>query len=371
MSVIAHILLMLLLLLTFSQFGSRLSARHALSWWAMSLFILVAGLAPQLLIPITELLGIQVVSNFVLAALVLFLFLQLFDLTSDTSLQGRKLRLIVARLAADDYVKKQSLRIEDNTKKTVLVALPCFNEEKALPQTLGCLKTLIEQTAQHPKLDINFCFINDGSIDRSEQILKSISPSSFTSHRANIGVAGVLLTGFEISKLMDIDYLVQCDSDGQHPVEIIPRLVETAMTNHLDLLIGSRFARQELLHNEVKTRSLLSDESTTRLRILGIQVIRICLGLFGGQAKILDPTSGFRVYSRYARDILMTRMPDEYPEPESIAILALNGARIAEFKVRMLPRETGVSSLQGLKTIRYMMKVITALLGLRLRSMRG
>lgn len=371
MSVIAHILLMLLLLLTFSQFGSRLSARHALSWWAMSIFILVAGLAPQLLLPITEVLGIQVVSNFVLATLVLFLFLQLFDLTSDTSLQSRKLRMVVARLAAEDYVKKQSPRTEGGIKKTVLVALPCFNEEEALPKTLSNLKTLIEQSAQHPNLELKFSFINDGSVDRSEQILKSMAPFCYTSHRANIGVAGVLLTGFEIARIMDIDYLVQCDSDGQHPVEIIPKLVETAMANQLDLLIGSRFARQELFHGEVKPRLLLADDSTTRLRILGIQVIRICLGLFGGQAKILDPTSGFRVYSRNARDILMTRMPDEYPEPESIAILALSGARIDEFKVKMLPRETGVSSLHGLKTIRYMMKVITALLGLRLRSMKG
>lgn len=372
MSVIAHLLLMLLLLLTFSQFGSRLSARHALSWWAMSIFILVAGLAPQLLLPITELLGIQVVSNFVLATLVLFLFLQLFDLTSDTSLQSRKLRLVVARLAAEDYVRKQSPRTEGRNKKTVLVALPCFNEEEALPQTLGNLKKLIEQSAQHPTLELKFCFINDGSVDRSEQILRSMAPTCYTNHMANIGVAGVLLTGFEIARIMDIDYLVQCDSDGQHPVEIIPKLVETAMAKQLDLLIGSRFARNELLHgDEVRSRSFLSDESTTRLRILGIQVIRICLGLFGGQAKILDPTSGFRVYSRNARDNLKTKMPDEYPEPESIAILSLSGARIDEFKVKMLPRETGVSSLHGLKTVRYMMKVVTALLGLRLRSMKG
>lgn len=85
--------------------------------------------------------------------------------------------------------------------------------------------------------------------------------------------------------------------------------------------------------------------------------------------KIPDPTSGVRVYSRAAVKILTGNLPDEYPEPESIAILATHGLKIAEIPVTMQARASGVSSLNGFKNLAYMAKVISALVGLRIRTL--
>jgi hypothetical protein len=60
-------------------------------------------------------------------------------------------------------------------------------------------------------------------------------------------------------------------------------------------------------------------------------------------------------------------MPDEYPEPETIALLTTERLSLAEYPVEMTPRVAGKSSLAGLKSIRYMIKVTAAILGLRLR----
>jgi len=62
-------------------------------------------------------------------------------------------------------------------------------------------------------------------------------------------------------------------------------------------------------------------------------------------------------------------MPDEYPEPEAIALVARSRLRIEETHVAMLPRTLGTSSISGLKNARFMTKVTTALLGLRLRTL--
>jgi len=62
-------------------------------------------------------------------------------------------------------------------------------------------------------------------------------------------------------------------------------------------------------------------------------------------------------------------MPDEYPEPEAIALVALSRLLIEETHVAMLPRTLGTSSTSGLKSARFMTKVTTALLGLRLRTL--
>jgi hypothetical protein len=62
-------------------------------------------------------------------------------------------------------------------------------------------------------------------------------------------------------------------------------------------------------------------------------------------------------------------MPDDYPEPESIALLANSDAVIVEYPVQMLPRQAGESSIAPLGAVQYMIKVISAMLGLRLRTL--
>ena len=62
-------------------------------------------------------------------------------------------------------------------------------------------------------------------------------------------------------------------------------------------------------------------------------------------------------------------MLDEYLELEVVVFMKLVGLKVGEVRVVMLPRTTGVSSLAGLKSVAYMIKVASALLGLRLRSL--
>jgi hypothetical protein len=125
-------------------------------------------------------------------------------------------------------------------------------------------------------------------------------------------------------------------------------------------VLGSRFA--------IADAATL--ESTTRLRRLGMILIILALRLFGNIAKVSDPTSGFRVYSSRAVTTLIRTMPDEYPEPETVAILASNDLQIVEHHVDMLPRQAGVSSLSRFKSMHYMIKVLSALLGLRIRILK-
>ena len=108
--------------------------------------------------------------------------------------------------------------------------------------------------------------------------------------------------------------------------------------------------------------------ATSASRRFGALVILTVLRLFGTGAAVSDPTSGFRVFSRRLSDHALSFMPDEYPEPEMLALAVLHGGVVAETGVTMVPRTVGRSSIGGLGVIRYMVKVITALLGLRLRS---
>jgi glycosyltransferase involved in cell wall biosynthesis len=233
-----------------------------------------------------------------------------------------------------------------------LVVLPCFNEEASVKSTIEILKSNFDK-----EIGIDFLIIDDGSLDQSRQLLSQYVPNNFLMHKANIGVAGVLLTGFRYAQSRGYDYVIQCDSDGQHPIVKVSELLEHAKASSSDLLIGSRFL------SGVKA----GIGATTFSRVCGIYMLRISLGLFGRLAFVTDPTSGFRVYSRKAIDVLSRNMPDEYPEPESVAILSQARLNIGEYSVEMASRFAGVSSISGLRQLRYFAKVTAALVGLRLR----
>jgi glycosyltransferase involved in cell wall biosynthesis len=207
------------------------------------------------------------------------------------------------------------------------------------------------------------CFVNDGSTDLTSQKLKQLFPGQHCSHITNVGVSGALLSGFRAAMAMGADWAVQCDSDGQHPVEEIPRLVSLAQERSVDVLIGSRYLDPHYLH--------LNKRSSTPARRLG----GICIGFFlralFRARTVSDPTSGFRVYSVKAMEYFIRRMPDEYPEPEMIALAARGQLVVAEAGVCMSSRHSGESSLGGLRSVQFMVKVITALIGLKLRHLGG
>jgi hypothetical protein len=339
--------------LVFSQFGARLAARHSISWYLVSAFIFVASVRPQWLRPLADLMGIELISNLVLAVLTMFLFVQMLEQYSESTRSQRQMVRLVASLASQNFPAPASARRE---RPRVLVVLPCYNEAENLPHLVPQLTALKRSTSE---LELDFCIINDGSIDVTPALLRELAPANHVSHHTNIGVAGVLRTGFEIARRIGADYAVQCDSDGQHPITRIPDLVRIARERGVDMLIGSRFAPGG------EGDGL---ESTTKLRRLGGIMVSTTLRLFRG-ARVEDPTSGFRVYSRRAMNTLLRLMPDEYPEPESIALVALARLRIEETHVTMMPRTLGTSSISGLKSARFMTKVTSALLGLRLRTL--
>jgi len=338
----------------FSQFGRRLSAKHSLVWLLVFGFLLVAAIKPQLLEPVAHLAGFQLVSNFVLAGLIFFAFLEILQQTTQTVKAHKKLRDLICMSAARRFVEK--LR-ESQTKPTTLIICPCYNEEEALPSTIRALKALKQQ---NPELE--YCIVNDGSHDRSSEILRAEAPLNHAEHLSNAGVSGALLTGFLIGRELGVKHVVQCDSDGQHPFSYIPQLIQNARERETDLLIGSRFVSSD---SQPSTESSIA--STTWARWLGGRLIFLTLGLFGRGAQIKDPTSGFRVYSEKAYKFLIRNMPEDYPEPESIALFSQGHLKIAEAPVTMMARTSGSSSLAGLKSIQFMVKVSVSLLALRLR----
>ncbi|MGQ9617491.1 MAG: glycosyltransferase family 2 protein [Candidatus Aminicenantia bacterium] len=216
-----------------------------------------------------------------------------------------------------------------------LTIVPAYNEEKNIKNVIKSIKR------DAPEYDI--FVVNDGSTDKTSEIVKKIESVKIVDLPLNLGIGGAVQTGFIFCWENGYDICVQVDGDGQHRPSEIKKIEEPIIKGEADMVIGSRFIGK-------------SNYKTTFLRRLGIKIFYLANRLFLGE-KIKDSTSGFRVYNRKAIEILRRYYPDDYPEPEAIFILRKKGLRIKEVGVEMEERKGGRSSITFFRAIYYMIKV--------------
>mgnify|MGYP006102298365 CR=1 FL=1 len=102
---------------------------------------------------------------------------------------------------------------------------PIFNEEKNIDNFFNGLK--IEKDKLSRNYDINFIFVDDGSTDKSKQILKNLEKDNdfvkvvfFTK---NFGHQNAVLAGL---KEFESDMYLVLDADLQHDTTLIPQMLE-------------------------------------------------------------------------------------------------------------------------------------------------
>lgn len=221
-----------------------------------------------------------------------------------------------------------------------LVIIPAFNEEQNIERVLYSLHE------KCPNCDL--LVVNDGSKDLTEKIVRELNFASLINLKINLGIGGAVQSGFKFAKKFNYDIAIQFDGDGQHNSDEINKLIEPIISHNADMVIGSRFIDNQGFQS-------------TFTRRIGIFIFEILNSILIGQ-RISDNTSGFRAYSKRAIEYLADNYPQDYPEPENVIIMAKKGFRIFEIPVIMNKRDGGKSSIYGLKSAYYMIKVILSIL---------
>lgn len=220
-----------------------------------------------------------------------------------------------------------------------LVIIPAYNEARSLRDVLR------EVRAGAPGFDL--LVVNDGSADETASVARS-EGCAVLDLCFNLGIGGAVQAGFKYAVEGGYDVAVQVDGDGQHPADQIQALSKPILEEGCDMVVGSRYLAADSYEGG-------------RLRRLGNTALSRMCSLFSGQ-RVTDSTSGFRAYSARAVAYLSHRYPADYPEPESIVLLARRGMRIKEIPVTMRERRYGSSSITGVRPLYYMTKVGLALL---------
>ncbi len=214
----------------------------------------------------------------------------------------------------------------------VLAVVPAFNEEAVI------LTTLAELAATCPEVEI--LVVNDGSADATAALATSAGYHC-VSLPVNCGLSCAFATGVRYARAHGFDAVCQFDADGQHEARYLPTMIRAMEADDADVVIASR-------------KLGANAQGVSGARGLGSSLISSLIRLTTG-VRINDPTSGYRLFGARLFDAFADGF-DIGPEPDALAWLIRQGARVEEIPCTMAERQGGRSYLSGLTSIAYMVR---------------
>lgn len=226
----------------------------------------------------------------------------------------------------------------------MLLAVPVFNEEQNLPLFFPAL------FADLPEAIDEVLFINDGSSDRSPQLLEEVRRPrvDIVHHTTNLGYGQAMITAMTEAKQRGHSYLITMDCDRQHRPEDIQHFIDA--DGDIDVVSGSRYLpSSRRCGNAPEDRVEVNQRITQRLnRRFGFQ--------------LTDSFCGFKRYRMERIDPSVLRERGYAFPVEFWAYAAVEGLRIEELAVSRIyttdSRSFGEDLDRTRKRYRYYLKVL-------------
>lgn len=121
------------------------------------------------------------------------------------------------------------------------IVVPCFNEEATIP----IFYRTVENIRKQIHADVEYCFVDDGSKDKTLTILRDLSKKSesvhYISFSRNFGKEAALYAGLKMAKG---DYVVTMDVDLQDPPALLPKMWNILHESDYDCVATRRVTRK-------------------------------------------------------------------------------------------------------------------------------
>jgi dolichol-phosphate mannosyltransferase len=131
------------------------------------------------------------------------------------------------------------------------IVIPVYNEEDSLKQ----LHKEISDVAESNQYDVEIIFIDDGSRDKSWEVVKSLSETDSRirgiKFRRNFGKAAALNAGFESARG---EIIMTMDADLQDNPNEIPDFLKQLKDENLDVISGWKQIRHDPWHKVIPSR---------------------------------------------------------------------------------------------------------------------
>ena len=219
------------------------------------------------------------------------------------------------------------------------VVVPAYNEGPSIATVVADINGLMPGST--------VVVVNDGSSDDTATRAHEAGAVVLTLS-VNLGIGGAVQTGYKYALANGYAYAVQVDGDGQHDPGESTHLFERLLEGGCDVVIGSRWLGR-------------GSYVAPRGRRFGMKFLQSMVSWRVG-SRFTDTTSGFRALNRRALELFAKHYPSDYPEVESIVLAHHYGLVVQEVPVQMKARVHGRSSIRGLKTLYFMVRITISLL---------
>lgn len=193
---------------------------------------------------------------------------------------------------------------------TLSIVIPAYNEEDGIANIAGRVLAVKDSLADAGIQLAEVLIVDDGSSDRTAEIVAAIDGVKLIRHPRNRGYGAALKTGFREACGEFVGFL---DADGTYPPEHFPQLCQPALKG-AELVIGSRMAGAE------------SQMPFTRR--LGNLFFANLLSIVA-RRRVSDSASGMRIFRR---DIL-ERI---YPLPDGLNLTPVMSTRALHEGIKMV-----------------------------------
>ena len=210
-----------------------------------------------------------------------------------------------------------------SAERDLTVVIPIYNEAESLP---GFMPELV-RTCKANKWQL--VLVNDGSRDESAKVLSQYEDLPFVKvlhHKVNRGYGGALKTGLSSVRSR---YAVTMDGDGQHRISDLEAILNFAIKNDADMVVGSRSGM----------------EHVNWYRELGKWIIRNFTRILV-PLPVHDLNSGFKIYRTRLAHRYLHLCPDSMAFSDVVTLLFLNQSHmVLEFPISVRKRIGGSSSI--------------------------
>ena len=163
---------------------------------------------------------------------------------------------------------------------TLIIQIPCYNEEKTLPQTVNDIPRHIDGIDE-----VKILVIDDGSTDRTVEVAEKMGVDYIIKNPFNKGLARTFHEGLVASLTLGADIIVNTDGDNQYKGQDIPKLIAPILKGESEIVVGDRETDNIAHFSPLKKR----------MQKIGSLVVRLI-----SDTHVRDPVSGFRAFSREA-----------------------------------------------------------------------
>jgi glycosyltransferase involved in cell wall biosynthesis len=203
------------------------------------------------------------------------------------------------------------------------VVIPAYNEERTIAEMVRRVKAV-----DLDGLDLEIVVVDDGSIDQTREILKTIPGIRVVLHERNSGKGAAVKSGFRAAAG---DIVLIQDADLEYDPQDYAALVQPIVGGRADAVMGSRFILERLKFFGTGAKSPFFTHY-----IGNILIVRITNALYGHSAT--DYEGCLKAFSKKVVDRIPINANGFDYDNELICKLLRRGHRIAEVPITYRPR---------------------------------